>query len=302
MLGVKLEHCLSAVPTSKDHTRKWVRLDASGIRRCVVGAEMVGDLGQTIYEWPHGSDGRTFDRPRQINRTRSAARLTACVLIDPHTLNREGLSRLLADTLDGARIDRFDTLNHADKHVLANATVIMVVVKPGQTAIKDCLTALAAAGCPATKISAVLLCERWDMPSVKLALELGVRGCISLSVNVPIVAAALRLVLEGGTYVPPEIVSAAETPVSPATPGATAPVQERAFTPQEHKVLGALLEGKSNKRIARDLALCESTVKVHVRHIMRKLAVTNRTQVALCLMRDARGRPAPNAEAPQRPY
>jgi DNA-binding NarL/FixJ family response regulator len=46
-------------------------------------------------------------------------------------------------------------------------------------------------------------------------------------------------------------------------------------------VLGGLRQGLSNKQIARELGLCEPTIKVHVRHIMRKLGVTNRTQVAL---------------------
>ncbi len=46
-------------------------------------------------------------------------------------------------------------------------------------------------------------------------------------------------------------------------------------------MLELLREGKSNKLIARDLEMCESTVKVHVRQIMRKLGAANRTQAAL---------------------
>lgn len=46
-------------------------------------------------------------------------------------------------------------------------------------------------------------------------------------------------------------------------------------------MLVVLRQGKSNKHIARELNMCEATVKVHVRHIMRKLSVANRTEVAL---------------------
>ncbi len=53
------------------------------------------------------------------------------------------------------------------------------------------------------------------------------------------------------------------------------------FTPRELQVIDALQRGRSNKVIASDLKLSENTVKVHVRHIMRKLRATNRTQAAL---------------------
>ena len=45
-------------------------------------------------------------------------------------------------------------------------------------------------------------------------------------------------------------------------------------------VVNALRQGKANKTIAFELNMCESTVKVHVRNIMRKLKATNRTEVA----------------------
>jgi DNA-binding NarL/FixJ family response regulator len=49
-------------------------------------------------------------------------------------------------------------------------------------------------------------------------------------------------------------------------------------------VLERLTQGASNKLIGRQLKLRESTVKVHIRHIMKKLGATNRTQAALCAM------------------
>ncbi|MGK9168548.1 LuxR C-terminal-related transcriptional regulator [Inquilinus limosus] len=69
----------------------------------------------------------------------------------------------------------------------------------------------------------------------------------------------------------------------------TAPADDPAFaisvlgalTPRELAVLDWLRQGKSNKQIARELNMSEATVKVHVRHIMRKMGLANRTQVAL---------------------
>ena len=60
-----------------------------------------------------------------------------------------------------------------------------------------------------------------------------------------------------------------------------------AFTPRQSEVLERLGEGKPNKVIARDLNMTEATVKVHVRQIMRKFGVANRTQAALCAVRFA---------------
>jgi DNA-binding NarL/FixJ family response regulator len=55
--------------------------------------------------------------------------------------------------------------------------------------------------------------------------------------------------------------------------------------------LERLRQGKQNKMIAYELGMCESTVKVHIRHIMRKLNARNRTQVVL-LTQDTSNRPA----------
>ena len=53
------------------------------------------------------------------------------------------------------------------------------------------------------------------------------------------------------------------------------------FTPRELAVISRLRDGKSNKLIARELTICEGTVKLYVRRIMKKLGVENRTQAAL---------------------
>ncbi len=56
---------------------------------------------------------------------------------------------------------------------------------------------------------------------------------------------------------------------------------EKQFTPRQLEVLRRVWRGKQNKLIAYDLNMCESTVKIHIRHIMKKLNARNRTQVVL---------------------
>jgi two-component system nitrate/nitrite response regulator NarL len=53
------------------------------------------------------------------------------------------------------------------------------------------------------------------------------------------------------------------------------------FTPREQEVLGLLADGQSNKLIARNLELSEGTVKVHVKHILKKLGLRSRLEAAL---------------------
>ena len=60
---------------------------------------------------------------------------------------------------------------------------------------------------------------------------------------------------------------------------------ERAMTPRQIEVLKLLAQGQSNKEIARNLDMPESTVKVHVKAILQKLGVKNRTQAAIAGMR-----------------
>jgi DNA-binding NarL/FixJ family response regulator len=87
----------------------------------------------------------------------------------------------------------------------------------------------------------------------------------------------------GGTFVPPSILAlSGREDVS---------IEERAeanpstilanFSPRQIEVLRRLWRGSSNKIIAYELRMCESTVKVHIRHIMKKLNVSNRTQIVL---------------------
>ncbi len=108
---------------------------------------------------------------------------------------------------------------------------------------------------------------------VARAVELGARGFLPKTLPAEILAAALKLVLSGGTYVPADYAqpSPASATVVPGPSGG-------ALTPREIDVLRRLVTGKSNKEIGRDLGLQEITVKLHVRNIFRKLGVRNRVE------------------------
>jgi DNA-binding NarL/FixJ family response regulator len=111
-----------------------------------------------------------------------------------------------------------------------------------------------------------------------------VRGYVPTTLPMDQVAEAIRFVAAGGTFVPPSILSLHARPqlVSQSVPAAPDPNAAAArFSTRQTQVLRMLWKGCSNKLIAYELQMCESTVKVHIRHIMKKLNVSNRTQVVL---------------------
>jgi DNA-binding NarL/FixJ family response regulator len=137
---------------------------------------------------------------------------------------------------------------------------------------------------------------------VTAAMNAGASGFISKGSTPKLIVTAIRLVLDGGKYVPETALPGAATaagrvlPLARPTPNAEALARlRRLLTPQELRVLGLLLKGYSNKEIARAIgkethaqrgsSIAESTVKAHMTNILRALGVERRTQAALAVER-----------------
>ena len=115
--------------------------------------------------------------------------------------------------------------------------------------------------------------------SVLPAVRAGVAGYLLKDVGPAELAGALRTVHAGGASLDPARRRHRHVAASPArTPAG-------ALTPRELEVLRLIARGRSNRLIARDLALSEKTVKAHVSAILAKLDVADRTQAALYAVR-----------------
>jgi DNA-binding NarL/FixJ family response regulator len=125
----------------------------------------------------------------------------------------------------------------------------------------------------------ILMSDVEDADHIVDALERGARGYIPTSVSLDVAIEAMRLVRAGGVFVPASSLIASRRS---AAEGAVAARQTRhaMFTARQSAVVEALRRGKANKIIAYELNMRESTVKVHVRNIMKKLRAKNRTEVA----------------------
>ncbi|MEL7047739.1 MAG: response regulator transcription factor [Pseudomonadota bacterium] len=108
-------------------------------------------------------------------------------------------------------------------------------------------------------------------------LHKGVRGYIPASLDLEVTQHALSLVMAGGVYAPAScLLKLWQNPTSENE----ASGDLRGLTNKQLAVIESIRQGKANKTIAYELNMCESTVKVHVRNIMKKLQAKNRTQVA----------------------
>jgi DNA-binding NarL/FixJ family response regulator len=129
----------------------------------------------------------------------------------------------------------------------------------------------------------IVLSDREEYDEIVAAFRLGVRGFIPASLEPDVAVEALRLVQAGGTYFPAgALIGYCRKPPAGREPRAAEPREPSCrWPPRQLAVLRLLVQGKANKEIARALKMEESTVKVHVWHIMKKLDAANRTEAAL---------------------
>lgn len=145
----------------------------------------------------------------------------------------------------------------------------------------------------------VVVVSASDRPGdVVRAIDLGAMGFLPKRMATEDLADALRLVMDGGIFVPPMAEdpdpqaavmppmsrTGHHTPIGSA-PGGTrrASVDELGLTPRQSEVMQLLLQGKPNKDIARRLGLSVETVKDHVQAVLRALGVNSRTQAVLAV-------------------
>jgi len=127
-------------------------------------------------------------------------------------------------------------------------------------------------------IPVIVLADSDDFTQIVRALEFGAKGYIPASVSVSVCMELIALSVAGGVFVPASTLFAMRHLLETSNSTAARPLAG-IFTDRQAEVVEALRRGKANKIIAYELNLRESTVKVHVRNIMKKVKATNRTEV-----------------------
>lgn len=135
-------------------------------------------------------------------------------------------------------------------------------------------------------VPVIVFSDNESRAQITSSLRSGAKGYIPSDTPLEVVARAIKLVLVGGVFVPPNVLMEARQTDAPASVRADLKID---FTTRENDVVRALLKGKSNKVIAYELNMSESSVKVHIRNVMRKLQVRNRTEAVIKIAAIMRG-------------
>ncbi len=226
------------------------------------------------------------------------------LVVDDHTLFRRGLMALLARdervTVVAEAADAGEALRHAAQH--QPDVVLLDNHLPGVHGI-DALPQLLALQ-PAPKVLMLTVSE--DADDLALALSRGASGYLLKTVEGQDLIDAIEAVHRGESAVSPEMTSklvaayrhavggapvgapplpvepelaSSATPATPAAPATPHPLSR--LSPRERDILREIARGASNKEIARTLDIAETTVKIHVQHILRKLNLSSRVQAAV---------------------
>lgn len=200
------------------------------------------------------------------------------VVVDIGVLSRECLARVLSRER-GVSIECYSTLDEWAASRLAMNASLVVLCQYGRSKA-DALSEVERLAHLSAQIGdcpAVILSDNEDPDLIVAMLGKRVRGYVPTSLSITVAMHAIDLARAGGVFVPAS--SLVATHSAPDT-DAEAPKASVLFTARQAAVVEALRHGKPNKIIAYELNMRESTVKVHVRNIMKKLRATNRTEVA----------------------
>jgi DNA-binding NarL/FixJ family response regulator len=208
------------------------------------------------------------------------------LLIDDHALIREAMRGVLRDLRGDA-----DVLEAADSRQ-AMALVdqhddLLLILLDLQLPDRNGLEVLAELRERYPAIAVVMLSAFNDRDTVIKALDAGAMGFIPKTDSREVLLGALRLILAGGVYIPPQALGhglpGAARPVPPAATARRPTPAELGLTQRQVEVLALMMQGKSNKLICRALDLAEPTVKNHVSAILKALEVSNRTEAVLAV-------------------
>ncbi|MGB7649786.1 MAG: response regulator transcription factor [Gallionella sp.] len=202
------------------------------------------------------------------------------LLVDDHNLFREGMRYVLQQLQDGIEIiearNFVDALKQADLHPDLDLT-LMDLNMPGSE------------GAVSVKffhqryphIPLVIISGEEGRSLMEKVMGSGAMGFVCKSSTAPVMLSALNLVLAGGVYVPPQLLQHGDG-VHDSEPERrdkrSINTNEYGLTARQMQVLKHLADGMSNKEIAREIALAEGTVKIHVAALYQTLRVNSRME------------------------
>ncbi|MXQ11772.1 LuxR C-terminal-related transcriptional regulator [Microvirga makkahensis] len=209
-------------------------------------------------------------------------------LVESNTLLREGLRRILAETAYNPV-----ALSSSFEGVLTdwepNYTPFLLIMDSARDHDEACVQVRRIKQQYASA-RVMMLVDEYDLKQIISAFQAGADAYLVKSVSCEILVKTLDLVMLGEVVFPSAVLELLNKHVLRPTEGAEAQgapkpsdehFQSKGLSVRETVILRCLMEGDSNKLIARKFDITEATVKVHVKAILRKIHAKNRTQAAI---------------------
>lgn len=252
--------------------------------------------GNPMKAFTLGSDHRRSEGPVNIKRSEihddhEGPPIHTISLIAGSPFENEVLRALLDHRFPNAKIRRFSSISDWDPESSTGDAGEIVLYNLGEQSIADpnVRAALNAFVASVGSRLVVVISHSEEAHDAFDAIDCGAAGYIPANASVEELVEVIRASTKNSVVLPRSSIATLRGIFGDrAQPS---PGLERYFTERQLDVAHALRRGAANKTIAYELGLCESTVKVHVRNIMRKLRATNRTQAAFRLNELANGNP-----------
>lgn len=206
------------------------------------------------------------------------------IISDKRALWRDALSRTIERLDTSIRILETDGTEAAADSALAGDGADLVVLNIDPRRKNDLANLKRLCG-KLAPVPVVVVADTDGIRHIAAVLERGAKGYVPATLESKVMVEALRLVAVGGTYIPEPVMELLESydQARLSVDKARDRVNKLAVdcTPRQHQVLGLLCEGMPNKVIAHRLNISENTVKAHLRQLMKRLNVSNRTEAVL---------------------
>lgn len=240
-----------------------------------------------MFEPTHGTPLRPERRVTHIFRTEavpeSELRRRIVLHLDLRPVARETMSQWLSSRLGDYSVESVGTVEDALAVIGRSDEFSLVLYNIGARCTDRGSLAKEIeplVGNP-RQVPVAILADIDDVTMVVAALECGARGFIPSSLPAEVMVEAMRLICAGDVYAPAPTLMRQVTQQKRGSAGGVGANGKELLSPRQVQIVECLRSGMSNKRIAINLGMSPGTVKVHLRNIMRKLDVNNRTQVVL---------------------
>lgn len=207
------------------------------------------------------------------------------LLADDHALFRDGMRYVLQQLAN--EVDILDAASFPEAMKLAEGhsdldLVLMDLNMPGS----DGALSVRAFTIKYPDIPLVVVSGSERREDMERVMEYGAMGFISKMTTGKVMVGALRMVLDGGVYLPPQLLQQTmDAMEQTSTDKRTRRTNEYGLTPRQVEVLQHLAQGMSNKEVSLAMELAEGTVKIHVAAIFQALHVNNRMDAVLAAQR-----------------